>query len=45
MQYLRDTWYAAGWAHELGDAAVARTILDEPVVLYRGADGSPVAPR
>ena len=39
MPYLRNAWYAAGWSSELGDTPVARTIHDEPIVLFRGADG------
>lgn len=41
--YLRNCWYVAAWNHEIDDGLLARTILDEPVVLYRGADGTPVA--
>jgi vanillate O-demethylase monooxygenase subunit len=43
MKFLRNTWYVAAWRHELGDQPLARRILDVPVVLYRRADGSPVA--
>lgn len=43
MAFLRNAWYAAGWAADLDDRPLARTILDEPVVFYRGADGMPVA--
>ena len=43
-EFLRNSWYAAGWRHEIGrDALLARVILGEPVVLYRRADGTPVA--
>ena len=41
--YLRNCWYAAAWNHEVGSAPLARTLLDEPVVLFRTADGAPVA--
>lgn len=41
--YLRNCWYVAAWDHELDDGPLARTILDEPVVLYRRADGRPAA--
>ena len=37
--FMRDCWYVAAWDHELADGFVARTILDEPVVLFRAADG------
>lgn len=43
MAFLRNAWYAAGWAGDLGDEPLARTIIDEPVVIYRAADGGPVA--
>lgn len=34
--YLRNTWYQIAWASELaGDATLARTILDTPLLLYR----------
>lgn len=45
MPFLRNAWYVAAWDAELGDAPIARTLLDEPVVLYRDADGAPVALR
>jgi phenylpropionate dioxygenase-like ring-hydroxylating dioxygenase large terminal subunit len=42
--YLRNTWYVAAWSDDLADGKLlARTILKEPVVLYRKADGSVVA--
>ena len=41
MQYLRNTWYVAGWAHEIAPGKiVARTILDEPLALFRRQDGT-----
>lgn len=39
MTYLKNAWYAAGWTHEFQDAPVARTILEDPVVLFRTEDG------
>lgn len=42
MPFLRNAWYAAGWRHELNDKPIARTLLDEPVVIYKGADGAPI---
>jgi vanillate O-demethylase monooxygenase subunit len=41
--FLRNSWYVAATADELGRALLARTFLDEPVVLYRRQDGRPVA--
>lgn len=43
MAYLRNAWYCAGWGGDLGVEPLARTFLDEPVLLYRREDGSPVA--
>ena len=40
-QFLRNCWYVAAWGHELGDAPLARTILGEPLVLFRSPDGQP----
>ena len=39
-KFPRNQWYAAAWASELGEAPLARRILGEPVVLFRGPDGS-----
>jgi phenylpropionate dioxygenase-like ring-hydroxylating dioxygenase large terminal subunit len=42
--YLRNAWYVAAWSDDLADGQLLpRTILKEPVVLYRQADGSVVA--
>lgn len=41
--YLRSAWYVAAWDHELASAPLARTILGQPVVLYRRDDGTPAA--
>jgi phenylpropionate dioxygenase-like ring-hydroxylating dioxygenase large terminal subunit len=39
--YLRNAWYVAAWTDDVGDGQlVARTIMEEPIVLYRAADGS-----
>ena len=43
MSYLRNAWYLAAWADEVGDTPLARTFLDEPVVLFRDAEGRPTA--
>jgi vanillate O-demethylase monooxygenase subunit len=39
--YLRNAWYAAAFADEVGDTPFARTLLDEPMVIYRRSDGRP----
>lgn len=43
MSFIRNAWYPAAWAEEVGRAPLARTLLDEPVVLYRTEDGRAVA--
>ena len=38
--YLRNAWYVAAWSDDLTDGQLlARTILKEPIVLYRKSDG------
>ncbi|WP_206244029.1 aromatic ring-hydroxylating dioxygenase subunit alpha [Novosphingobium terrae] len=39
MSFVKNAWYMAGWASELGQAPRAITMLNEPVVLFRGEDG------
>ena len=42
--FLYNSWYVAAWNHELIDGKkLARTILEKPIVLYRGASGKVVA--
>ena len=41
--YLFNCWYVAAHAEELGRTLLARTLLDEPIVLYAREDGEPVA--
>jgi len=43
MAFIKQSWYAALWAADLGEAPLRRTYLGEPVVLYRGAAGQPIA--
>lgn len=38
--YLRNTWYAAAFEHELDGDFLARTICGVPLVLFRKADGT-----
>ena len=38
--FLRSCWYVAGWSHHFPEGRpVARTMLGEPIVLYRRDDG------
>ena len=42
--YVRNAWYVAAWSDDLADGQLlARTILKEPVVLYRKSDGNVAA--
>jgi len=41
--YLRNHWYCAATSAELGPEKIARTFLDQPVLLGRGMDGKPEA--
>ena len=42
--YVRDCWYVAAWGHELtAEAPIGRTIINEPVAVYRAASGGLVA--
>lgn len=41
--FLRNYWYVAAWSDEVGNIPLARTLLDEPIVLFRKSDGSVVA--
>lgn len=43
MSFIRNTWYAAGWSEDVTRALMARTFLNEPVLLYRKEDGTPCA--
>ncbi len=41
--FLRNHWYVAAWDYEIADKPFARRLLDEPVVLFRGSDGTVTA--
>jgi phenylpropionate dioxygenase-like ring-hydroxylating dioxygenase large terminal subunit len=44
MAFLRNTWYVAAWDHEIDvTGLLPRTLCNEPVVLYRDAQGQPHA--
>ncbi len=42
---LRDHWYVAAWADEIGATPLARTLLGEPLVLFRDGAGAVAALR
>jgi len=35
----RNAWYLAAWRDEIGEQPFARTLLNEPIVLFRAPDG------
>ena len=41
--FLRNSWYIAAWSSEIGREPLARTFLDEPVLLYRTEGGRAIA--
>ncbi|MBC2865507.1 aromatic ring-hydroxylating dioxygenase subunit alpha [Streptomyces mexicanus] len=41
--FVRNQWYVAAYAHEVGRELLGRTVLGEPILLYRAEDGRPVA--
>src|SRR5262245_19658570 len=41
--FLRNYWYVAAFDHEVGRNPVGYILLNEPVVLFRKRDGTPVA--
>ena len=41
--FLRNCWYVAAWAAEVGAAPLARTICGAPVALFRTGSGEAVA--
>jgi vanillate O-demethylase monooxygenase subunit len=43
MTFVRNQWYVAAYSAEVGRDLLARTILGEPLVLYRTGSGRPVA--
>jgi vanillate O-demethylase monooxygenase subunit len=42
-EFVFDAWYVAAWGEEITRAPLRRIFLEEPVVMYRKADGTPVA--
>lgn len=42
--FIRNCWYVVAWDHEIPDDGLfARTVLNEPLLLFRKADGTVVA--
>jgi phenylpropionate dioxygenase-like ring-hydroxylating dioxygenase large terminal subunit len=42
-EYLQNAWYVAAWSDEVGRTLFSRTILEQPVLLYRKTSGEAVA--
>ncbi|MEU6414409.1 aromatic ring-hydroxylating dioxygenase subunit alpha [Microbispora sp. NPDC046933] len=42
-EFARNQWYVAAYGHEVGRSQLGRTILNEPILLYRTEDGQAVA--
>jgi phenylpropionate dioxygenase-like ring-hydroxylating dioxygenase large terminal subunit len=41
MRFLCNTWYLSAWSDELSATSlVARTIIEQPVILFRDAGGA-----
>lgn len=42
--FLKDCWYVGSWTHELEEGKTSAVqIIGQPIVLFRGKDGAPVA--
>jgi vanillate O-demethylase monooxygenase subunit len=41
--FIRNQWYVSAWDNEVGRQPLARTLLGEPIVLYRKLDGAVAA--
>ncbi len=41
--YLTNAWYLACWSSDLGEELITRTLLEQPVLLYRKQNGEAVA--
>ena len=41
--FIRNAWYVIAWSEEITREPMQRKVLNEPIVLYRKQDGTPVA--
>lgn len=39
LKYLKNAWYAAAYSHEVTEDPFRRTLIDRPMVLFRGGNG------
>ncbi|MEC8262749.1 MAG: Rieske 2Fe-2S domain-containing protein, partial [Pseudomonadota bacterium] len=42
-EFIRDSWYVAGWSADFTHDLTPLRILDEPIVLFRTEEGRPAA--
>ncbi len=38
--FVRNAWYIAAWSEEIDAGLLSRTIMDQPIVIYRDAQGN-----
>ena len=43
MEYIKNTWYVAGWASEFGEGLRRVTLLERHLVMYRASTGHVIA--
>lgn len=43
MQFVRELWYTAAWAEDVGRTPLGRTIIDDHIVLFRSEQGEVIA--
>ncbi len=43
MEFIRNLWYAAGWSADIARTPVGRTIINDPIVLFRSEAGDIIA--
>ena len=41
--YIRQQWYVLAWSHELANGPLARTVMEQPIVVFRTEGGSVAA--
>jgi phenylpropionate dioxygenase-like ring-hydroxylating dioxygenase large terminal subunit len=43
LMFLKNYWYVAAWSHEIECRPLGRILLNQPVVFFRGSDGTVAA--
>lgn len=43
MQLLSNVWYAVAWVEQLSNSPLGRTVVSQPLLLFRRGDGLPAA--